>query len=203
MRWGMHWRIGRDSLTGRSSAVYQLGTILPDWFERHPIHRAEESLTRVLKKADRIRFMKRGIRRDWLLGTVMHYLCDYCCMAHGGEYYRFYRHRVYEVDSQIWFKQIHLQKRAFYMDEQRRFIAALPAVSHALSTTAMQMSSAGFQAELRRLILRTVAVRQSRIDALGSGQWWTDRHIMSLDVRCAYQLCGAVLHILGELPQAG
>lgn len=196
MRWGVHWRIGRDSLHARKSLIYQLGTILPDWFERHPIHRRRESLMPFLKRAERVREMKPGLRKDWELGCLVHYLGDYCCMAHNEEYYRFYRHRVYEVISQNYLKRVREANKPTYTLLQKHFAAYVrrefPTLWDRTANGVM------FREELRRLINTTVDALHGKIDALQTEKWWLDLRVAELDVRYSCRLIYAVLYILGE-----
>ena len=89
MRWVEHWTIAKDALAPRKSPGFQLGSILPDYFERKPIHRWRDNRELFLEKVDRVCKMPPGFRRDWQMGTLAHYICDYCCMAHNDEYYRY------------------------------------------------------------------------------------------------------------------
>ncbi len=196
MRWGVHWRISRDSLHGRKSLFYQLGSILPDWFERHPIHRRKESLIPFLMRAERVRNMKPGLRRDWELGCLVHLLGDYCCMAHNEEYYRYYRHRIYEVVSQRYYKRVREANKPKYTELQQHFAAY---VRREFPTLWDRTAKGGaFRDELRRLIDTTVASLHGKIAALQHEQWWADLRVAELDVRYSYRLIYAVLYILGE-----
>lgn len=196
MRWGVHWRIGRDSLHDRYSLIYQLGTILPDWFERHPIHRRKESLAPMLKRAERVRSMAPGLRKDWHLGALSHYLCDYCCLAHNDEYYNFYRHRVYEVDAQTYYKNVREKRKARYVAGQMRFAKFVQKNYPTLWDGTAKGEE--FRLELRRLINETVDELHGKIAALDSEKWWVDRRVAELDVQYGYRLIFAVLCILGE-----
>lgn len=194
MRWGVHWRIGKDSLHGRKSLAFQLGTILPDWFERHPIHRRKESFDLVLKRIGQLREMKPGIKRDWYAGTVAHYLCDYCCTAHNEEYYRFYRHRIYEVRSQDYFKAVREKRKTGYIADQMRFVQRMKREYPALFDGSLPNDR--FCAETAKLIRAVVQELHRRIQALHAKEWWTDLRVAELDVRYSYRLICTVLCIL-------
>ena len=196
MRWGVHWRISRDSLHERSSLIYQLGSILPDWFERHPIHRRKESLMPFLRRTERVRSMTPGVRKDWHLGALTHYLCDYCCLAHNDEYYRFYRHRVYEVDAQKYYKAVREQRKPRYVRGQLLFADKVRKRYPAL----WNGTAAGeeFQRQLRQLVDETVDELHGRIRDLQSEKWWVDRRVAELDVRYSYRLIFVLLCILGD-----
>lgn len=191
---GCDWRIGRDSLHGRKSLIFQLGTILPDWFERHPIHRRKESLSPVVKRIVRVREMQPGRKKDWYLGTIAHYLCDYCCMAHNEEYYRFYRHRVYEVESQKYYKHVRKKRKPRYAAAQIRYMQQMRRVYPALFDGSAQGSA--FSTELLELINTTVSELHRRIRELNCEKWWTDLRVAELDVRYSYRLIYTVLCIL-------
>jgi hypothetical protein len=194
MRWGVHWRIGRDSLHGRESLMFQLGTILPDWFERHPIHRRKESLGLIAERIVRLREMQPGRKRDWYLGTVAHFLCDYCCMAHNEEYYRFYRHRVYEVESQKYYKRVRAERKPRYVAAQLRFLEQAKRLHPALFDGTL--SDDDFRGEMLDLINSAVLSLHRKIEALNTAEWWTDLRVAELDVRYSYYLIHAVLTAL-------
>ncbi len=194
MRWGVHWRIGRDSLHGRKSMIFQLGTIMPDWFERNPIHRRNESLNLIAERIVRIRKMQPGRKRNWYLGTIAHYLCDYCCMAHNDEYYHLYRHRVYEVKSQKYYKRVCTKRRPRYIALQLRFLERVKRLHPLLFDSAL--CDDDFQREMLDLINSVVLSLHQKIDALNSKEWWTDHRVAELDVRYSYFLIYVILTIL-------
>jgi hypothetical protein len=184
LRWIEHWIIGKDAFAPRRSLPYQLGTVLPDWFERQPIHRWQETRELFLDRAQKISAMPPGIRRDWYLGTLAHYLCDYCCMAHNEEYYRYYRHRVFEVQSQKYFLRVRKnRKNDIYQLEKSN----LPAPYE---------TSGDIREDVSRLIESYTGKLHERIGVLGSECWFRDHRIMALDIRYAYGLVAAVNELL-------
>lgn len=184
MRWVEHWFIGKDAYAPKKSVPYQLGTVLPDWFERRLIHRWKETREDFLERAQQVAGMPSGFRRDWYLGTLAHYLCDYCCMAHNEEYARYYRHRVYEVQSQKYFLRIRKRKKEAIYHLKESELPSLPALSGDI-----RKDAAG-------LIEAYVGKLHERIDALGSDCWFRDRRIMALDIRYAHGLTAAVCELL-------
>ena len=184
MRWIEHWLIGKDAYAPRRSLPYQLGTVLPDWFDRHPIHRWQETRELFLDKALQVSAMPPGFRRDWYLGTLAHFLCDYCCMAHNEEYYRYYRHRVYEVQSQKYFLRVRKKrKKAIYHLEKTQ----LPEPGNA---------SGDIREDVSGLIEAYVGKLHAQIKALDSDCWFRDHRIMALDIRYAHGLVAAVNDLL-------
>ena len=186
MRWVEHWTIAKDALAPRKSPGFQLGSILPDYFERKPIHRWRDNRELFLEKVDRVCKMPPGFRRDWQMGTLAHYICDYCCMAHNDEYYRYYRHRVYEVLSQKFFKR---QRRSGGTDIYRIRPQNLPAVPE---------PSGDLRTDTAGLVEAYVKTLHERIAAFGSTEWFRDERCMDLDIRYAYGLLRAALVYWGE-----
>ena len=194
MRWVEHWTIAKDALAPRKSLGFQLGSILPDYFERKPIHRWRDNRELFLEKVDRIRKMPPGFRRDWQMGTLAHYICDYCCMAHNEEYYRFYRHRVYEVESQKYYKRVRAERKPRYVAAQLRFLEQAKRLHPALFDGTL--SDDDFRGEMLDLINSAVLSLHRKIEALNTAEWWTDLRVAELDVRYSYYLIHAVLTAL-------
>lgn len=190
MRWVQHWIIARVSLKSRRSLPYQLGSVLPDWFAIHPIHRTTESLDKFLDRAVKLRALPPGLRRDWYLGTLAHYACDYCTQSHNEEYYRFYRHRVYEVLAQDLI-------RAEYKKDPRRYDlkAGLP-VPAALTDPATAPEA--FRRELKDFLLTQIDRLHGEIRDLHTEQWYRDPRVAELDIRYACLILYALLCIFGE-----
>ena len=117
-------------------------------------------------------------------------------MAHNEEYYRFYRHRVYEVESQKFYKYVRTKRKETYIAGQMRFAAY--AAREFPSLWNRTASGEEFRKELERLINTTVTELHRKISLLNSKKWWTDLRIMELDIRFSYRLIYAVLWILGE-----
>lgn len=190
MRWIQHWIIGKECLKGRKSLAYQLGCVLPDWFDTHPIHRIKESFSHFLNDAEKTRHLSPGPYRDWKMGNLAHLLCDYCTMAHNDEYYRFYRHRVYEVMAQKRFQRERDKGNNCLIAEKD--IPIPPALLE--STT----SAARFKESLSSFILHFIDELHREIDKLESQCWFRDERIAECDTRYAYLLLNALLKILGE-----
>ena len=190
MRWVEHWIIGEDCLKGRRSLPYQLGCLLPDWIDRHPIHRREESLENFLELAVQTRSLPRGRRRDWQLGLMAHFLCDYCTEAHNEEYYNFYRHRVYEVRSQRRIQELRRKDRK-----------ALTRVEPLPIPEMLLRADSGdeiFREALRRFLNENLDRLRGEVRALDCERWYTDTRVMDLDIAWAHRLLGALLRIYRE-----
>ena len=187
MRWGEHWRIGRDTYLPKRSLIFQLGTILPDWFDRHPIHRWIDTKDLFLDRVCRIADMKPGIRREWDLGFTAHFICDYCCLAHNEKYYDLYRHRVYEVLSQKYDKK----KRKNGARQIRKWMNAVDC-----GFMYSDDSRAGLREQVCYAVERCIEKLHSEIDALHSEEWSRDARIMKLDIEYSYALLKTVLHLV-------
>ena len=187
MRWGEHWRISRDTYFPQKSLAFQLGSILPDWFERHPIHRWVDTKELFLDRVCRIADMKKCVRRDWYLGTVAHYICDYCCMAHNEEYYSLYKHRVYEVLSQKYDKK----KRKRGTPQIKKWMNAVDC-----GFMYTDDSESDLKARICYAVEQCIAKLHGEIRALNSTEWFRDARIMKLDIEYSYALLKTVLNIL-------
>ena len=128
--------------------------------------------------------MREGFLKEWYLGTLAHYLCDYCCLAHDEEYYKFYRHRVYEVQSQKYFLRTRKSEGgSIYCLEE----SDLPVIG---------ALSGDIRNDVSMLIDAYVGKLHERIDDLHSESWFWDRRIMDLDIRYAHVLTAAVIGLL-------
>ena len=190
MRWIQHWIIGEDCLRSRRSLPYQLGCLLPDWFHRRPIHRWDESADNFLRRAEKVRTMPRGAARDWNIGLLAHFLCDYCTEAHNEEYYRFYRHRVYEVMAQKRIQRLRAED-----GEALRRIEPLEIPPELTDPAAGEKA---FSLALRAFLTEKIGELRGGIRALGSAEWVRDERVADLDIRWAHRLLYALLCIFGE-----
>ena len=116
MRWREHWGIGRDALWSRRSLAFQLGTLLPDWFERKPKHKSELTLHRICMRIAIARQMWDGARKDFVMGTIVHYLCDYCTYPHEYCYEDYESHARHEIGAQRRYKELHRNLVAYYSE---------------------------------------------------------------------------------------
>lgn len=72
--------------------AYAIGSIAPDLNCMYPAHRLHDTCKRFQRKVEKLdrqgdrRGDNRGtILRAFRLGTLTHYICDYCCYAHSNE----------------------------------------------------------------------------------------------------------------------
>jgi len=189
MRWIVHWKVGQAALHGRRSLAYQLGCVMPDWFEIRPIHRWKETGKKFLDRAVLVRRMKPGFRRDWLLGTLAHYACDYCTTAHQEEYYRFYRHRVYEVMAQRYFLRRSRKKPNW-------FVSGPAGVPEALRDP--RVSDRAFREALSAWIASHIDALKERISERVSDAWYEDEKTAELDIRESYLLLSELTGIFDK-----
>lgn len=186
MRWVVHWRIGEAALAGRRSLAFQLGCVLPDWFELHPIHRREESGQLFLNRALSVRAMAPGWRRDYRMGTLAHFACDYCTMAHNEEYYNFYRHRIYEVLAQKYLIRRCKTDPSWFVSE------ALPLPAE-LGPSA---DDAAFRTALWDAVNTRVEILHEAIAALRAPEWFREERVAELDIREGWRLVSLVTRAL-------
>ncbi len=186
MRWVVHWIVGEAALRGRRSLAFQLGCLMPDWFELKPIHRWRESGSKFLDRAERVRSMPDGWRRDWLLGTLAHFACDYCTMAHNEEYYRFYHHRAYEVLAQNY-----LIRRC---RENARWLQTGPAEMPAVLTSSADASA--FRQALSVWVLDHTDALHEKISELHTAKWYQDERVAELDIREGFLLASELVRLM-------
>ena len=195
MRWVEHWTIGKDVMGDEHGLFFLLGCIMPDWFERHPIHRTTETFEMIVNRAEKLRYGK-GIKHEWQLGTVVHFICDYCTQAHNEEYYDLYKHRVYEVMAQKYFKRQHKEDKTLHLRVKK--IDVPPALMD------KNISSAMFENELHKLIEDQLKELHKRIAELESPKWYRDSKVMELDIIYSYKLVYAlkdIFSIYGKVEQ--
>lgn len=190
MRWGEHWRISKDCLEPRKSLVYQLGSILPDWFNRHPVHRWNDTKDLFLERAYRVRKMEEGLIKNWNLGVLSHFVCDYCCMAHNEAYYELYKHRVYEVNSQKLYKELRLSSN----ENKNRWMHY--EVKYNSSELKKSKSEEDFKRDMSLMIEFYLNELHTRINNLGSEKWYKDDRIMELDIKYSYALLNRFIEIV-------
>lgn len=169
MRWVMHWKISKDCYDSKS-LIYQLGSILPDWFMRHPIHCYNKTKEKFEKRLYKTKQMKPGFRKNWNAGVLAHYIEDYCCTAHSDEnYFHLYNHRVFEVQEQKFFKKFSTIKK-FNIESKETIIETIESTLQSL---------------------------QQDIKNFNSNEWYTDTKIMELDIYYSYALVKTVLQWIG------
>ncbi len=59
-----------------------IGSLMPDLNPTTQPHRNENLLYRIQKNHDAIKNAKSDFKRSYLLGILLHYICDYFCYAH-------------------------------------------------------------------------------------------------------------------------
>lgn len=166
MRFVEHYNIAKEVSGGHYTIPYLLGSCLPDWFERFRLHRTKESLDIILNRIELVKKMQPGVTKDYLLGTIMHYLCDFSCYAHSDKYYDFLHHRIFEVKEQKYFKHVF---RKPYMTRARFFYNKYHNKQH--------------------FIEKVVMKHDITIENLNCKKWWNSKEIMKIDLVYAYRLC--------------
>lgn len=78
-----------------NNIAYLLGSIAPDVTHRLMRHNVDTSITKFVVWLQKLENRKDGLARSFLLGTIMHYSCDYFCLAHN-EKNTFLNHCKYE-----------------------------------------------------------------------------------------------------------
>lgn len=164
MRFYSHWNIARDVAGENSNLAYLLGSIFPDYFERLTRHRTYESLDKIEERIRYINSMEDGIKKQYLMGTVMHYLCDYCCYAHSDCYFEWIHHRIFECSEQKFYKYNSKDKYIQRMNE--------------------------FRTHTNVDVSKYLDRRNQYIAKLNSDKWCKDKRIMKLDLFTAYSICG-------------
>lgn len=75
--------------------VYMFGCIAPDINFIYPFHNIRCTPKRFIKRLERMKKIKSKLIRSFTLGVIMHYLCDYFCLAHNNQSYGA-KHTLYE-----------------------------------------------------------------------------------------------------------
>ena len=168
MRFREHFGIAKDVAGEKAGFFYLTGSLFPDYVERHRIHRSDETLGLIKKRIYRIQHTSNPLVKDYLLGTVMHYMCDYCCYSHGDKYYEMIHHRKFENAEQDYFckhsrKKYLINAEAFYRKNRDK--------------------------NKKLSIEKTLKRRENYIENLNSTHWWSDERIMKADLYYAYALC--------------
>lgn len=186
MRLIQHWKIGKDCMGRYSSLAFQLGTILPDWFERKTMHRIDESLDLILNRLNIISRMPEGIKRDFMLGTVVHFITDYCCFAHVGNHYNnWIVHRIYEVKSQKLYCNQDTYNYILNMDNlYNKFIQEVTLTDNMYINIEIYLHYIK-----NRLQYRYITPNM---------KWYRDTNIMNTDIIYAYNMVYGILMLLGE-----
>lgn len=98
-----HIRLGKlalehanlDMNTSIYKFLFLFGCIAPDINFIYPLHNIRCTPKRFIKRIDRMKHMKSKLVRSFTLGVIMHYLCDYFCIAHNNQSYGA-KHTIYE-----------------------------------------------------------------------------------------------------------
>lgn len=164
MRFYSHWNIAKDVAGENSNLAYLLGSIFPDYFERLTRHRTCESLSKIEERIRYIDSMKDGLKKQYLIGTVMHYLCDYCCYAHSDRYFEWIHHRIFECAEQKFYSK---NSRDKYIQRMNTFCEKHKDID----------------------VSKFIKKRIKYIEDMNSKKWWIDKHIMKFDLSTAYCIC--------------
>ena len=98
-----HIKIGKKALEKTSiysdfkiyKSLYLFGCIAPDINFVYPLHNIMCTPERFKKRIRRMSKIKSKLIRSFTLGVIMHYLCDYFCIAHNNHSYGA-NHTMYE-----------------------------------------------------------------------------------------------------------
>lgn len=98
-----HIKIGKKALEETSinkdyeiyRKVYLFGCIAPDINFIYPLHNIQCTPKRFIKRIERMGKIKSKVIRSFTLGVIMHYICDYFCLAHNNQSYGA-KHTLYE-----------------------------------------------------------------------------------------------------------
>ena len=191
MRFQEHYGIAKDVAGKDATFFYLMGSLFPDYVERHRIHRSEETLELIKRRIFRAKNSKSRVVNDYLLGTCMHYICDYCCYSHGDKYYEMVHHRIFENAEQLYFKK-NSKARVKYLKNAKKFYQKK--ILDCLSDKTEDYSVKNAKM-IRKNIDEALSSRLKRIERLNSVHWWTDERIMEIDLYYAYALCYSVYRI--------
>lgn len=104
MRWVEHYGIGKGSYGKGAPLMYKLGCLMPDWFERNKHHTYSETKEAFIDKVKTCLNELGEHKKDYVLGTIVHYICDYFCTSHDDTYSEYYKHARFEIMSQSYYK---------------------------------------------------------------------------------------------------
>lgn len=189
MRWKQHRMIGKDCFCNKPSLFFVIGCCAPDVLDFYRTHRAKETLDIFVKNSTKIRKMRNGFIKDYCIGVLSHYICDYCTQAHGEEYFRFFRHRVYEV-----------QMQKYYLKNYNEFYN-LPNNNPIIIPQILKVPGLNdelFVEKFRIFLEKYLLERNEKVKALESSKWYIDHRIMALDIYYSYCLLSAIMTIFRE-----
>ena len=190
MRWIEHIGIGNECL-GRKSLPYTLGLVLPDWFERNKKHVWYVKLENISKRLYLIKTMKDSNLRDYYLGTIIHYICDFCCTAHNHNYTNYVRHLVYEFISQKYYVSSNLERVLYIKHDitQSKYINYINKIKNAKSFYS-------FDFFFQRFIIRFLIRNHAKKSKYYSKYWYLDKRLIKLDIISAYELASLVIYLV-------
>ncbi len=191
MRFREHYGIAKDIAGKEASFFFLMGSLFPDYVERHRIHRTDETLDLIKKRLHRALHTKNKIIKDYLLGTCMHYICDYCCYSHGDKYYEMVHHRIFENAEQAFYCN-RPDIRLKCLKNARRFYDKYKPENLSVSDSeTFRAKSVKMRIKLDHLLSKRIC----RIENLHSKEWWIDERIMEIDLYYAYALCYFIYHL--------
>ena len=174
MRFKQHWLIAKDIAGDKANLAYQLGSIFPDYFERLHRHTMSCMLESIHKRIDKIQRMPDGLRKQYLMGTVMHYMCDFCSYAHNDDVYnKWIRHRLYELNEQRFF----LKHRKIQQSDKWWF-----------DQSNLYINNVDANLEHNRFVCEWLVV--------GFDDWWKDQVVFTWVLYAAYQTCDKAYELM-------
>lgn len=175
MRFKQHRAIARDVFEDESdNKIFAFGCIVPDYIRRHPIHICNKTFDIAMDMFFSLKDDKNAKISHLNLGQVCHYICDYCCYAHGKKYYSLLYHRIYEV---------RIQK--YYFANREKILLWYEKYKSSNQRINNQITD---KDSLCKYIREQVERLEKKNDSYNDKYWCMNKSIMKNDIKMAYIL---------------
>ena len=175
MRWRQHLGITRDSAGNRCNTALLLGSILPDWFERKNHHTTELVADKIFARCKFVSKLKHGFRRDFVIGTILHYAHDFVCCPHDVKYDDYLHHAIYEVSLQRYYLKYSSKNRRYSLESEHS-IAGILNTSDKMDAVEIIKTFTSIAHSVHKAAVKS------------NSEWYLDEGIMYIDTMIARQL---------------
>lgn len=106
LRMASHIVQAGQAVGGVSRGLLLVGSVAPDLRCVLPSHRITTTGKRFIRRLYKVKNFKSGYRRSFWMGVILHYVCDYFCLAHNSDKIKSgLGHTMYETELNRFIKE--------------------------------------------------------------------------------------------------
>ena len=203
-----HIRIGAKALADTSinsdfriyKIVYLFGCIAPDINFVYPLHNIVCTPKRFQKRIIRMKKIKSKIIRSFTLGVIMHYICDYFCIAHNNQSYGA-RHTLYEriMSRKLGKRALELGWNEEKLGECWKLAVDTFETGEIDFFDILVETKYTISNDIFKVVKQMNNIYLEKVSNLAKSNWYTDEWQMNFDISWALFMCEKVsLMIYGE-----